>query len=76
MWSHEPDDRGPGGRVAGTLDEARTRVDFLVLGIGASFVAAFGLALFLELVDPVVINAQQLENIAERPVLGSLPRLG
>jgi uncharacterized protein involved in exopolysaccharide biosynthesis len=44
-------------------------------GIGASLALAIALALLLELVDPVLLSNRQLEEIAELPVLGSLPRI-
>lgn len=51
------------------------RPRWLVLLAGAA--ATFGLALatcvLLELVDPVVVGAQQLQSLAGRPVLGSIP---
>lgn len=54
---------------------ARTRGRVLVLGLAASLAVALGLALLLELLDPVVLNARQIESLAERPVLGSFPRM-
>jgi uncharacterized protein involved in exopolysaccharide biosynthesis len=44
-------------------------------GLGASLALALALAVLLELVDPVLISNRQLEEIAELPVLGSLPRI-
>jgi uncharacterized protein involved in exopolysaccharide biosynthesis len=44
-------------------------------GLGASLALAIALAVLLELVDPVLLSARQLEEIASLPVLGSLPRI-
>jgi len=44
-------------------------------GVGASFGLALALAVLLELVDPVLLSPRQLEGVAERPVLGSLPKI-
>jgi len=44
-------------------------------GIAGSLGLALGIALLLELVDPVVLNVRQLEGLIDRPVLGSLPRV-
>ena len=44
-------------------------------GLAASFGLALALAVLLELVDPVLLSNRQLEDIAELPVLGSLPRI-
>jgi uncharacterized protein involved in exopolysaccharide biosynthesis len=47
----------------------------LAVGVALSAGLALGVALLLELVDPVVLNARQLEDLIDRPVLGSLPRI-
>lgn len=47
--------------------------------ISAGAVAAVGLslllAIFLELVDSVVVNASHLESLTDKPILGSVPRV-
>jgi len=53
----------------------RPRSIVLAGGVGATLAAAFGLAILLELVDPVVLAARQLESIADRPALGAIPRI-
>jgi len=53
----------------------RSRPKLAVLGIMATLAASIGVAVLLELVDPVVVSAQQLEAIVELPLLGSLPRI-
>ena len=52
-----------------------SRVVLGAAGVAASFGLAVAIALLLELVDPVVLNARQLESLIDRPVLGSLPRV-
>lgn len=47
----------------------------LAAGIAASLGMAVGVALLLELVDPVALSTRQLEEAIDRPVLGSLPRV-
>ena len=41
----------------------------------ATLAVSIGVAVLLELVDPVVVSARQLEAIVELPLLGSLPRI-
>ena len=53
----------------------RPRWVVLLAGAGATLALSLALAVLLELVDPVVVSARQLEGIAEHPVLGSLPRI-
>jgi uncharacterized protein involved in exopolysaccharide biosynthesis len=47
----------------------------LLCGLGGSLMLAVAVGVLLELVDPVLIDSRQLEDIAELPVLGSLPRI-
>jgi len=47
----------------------------LAAGVALSFGLAVGVAVLLELVDPVVLNARQIEDLIDRPLLGSLPRV-
>jgi succinoglycan biosynthesis transport protein ExoP len=51
----------------------RPRWMLLVGGIAASLAFALGVAVLLELIDPVVVSAGQLEKIADPRVLGSMP---
>jgi uncharacterized protein involved in exopolysaccharide biosynthesis len=53
-----------------------TRVRSLLLGVAASLAAAAGAALLLELLDPVIVSAKQLERELGVPVLGSVGHLG
>ena len=48
---------------------------YITGGLGASFALAFGIAILLELLDPVVLNVEQLETLVGQKVLGSLPRI-
>jgi uncharacterized protein involved in exopolysaccharide biosynthesis len=54
----------------------RARWQALVIAIGVSIAAALGAALLVELVDPVVVSADQVEQITSLPVLGSVGRIG
>lgn len=70
-----------GGQVS-ILDEAMpptsptvARAKVVLAGFGMSLGLAFGLAILLELVDPVVASAKQVENLSGRQLLGSLPRI-
>jgi uncharacterized protein involved in exopolysaccharide biosynthesis len=53
----------------------RGRPKLAILGLAATLALSLGVAVLLELVDPVVVSAQQLEEIVELPFLGSLPRI-
>jgi uncharacterized protein involved in exopolysaccharide biosynthesis len=53
----------------------RSRWLLLAAGIALSLGLSVAVALLLELLDPVVLNARQLEQLVDRPVLGSLPRV-
>lgn len=44
-----------------------------VAGAGASLAMALGLALLLELLDPVVVGVRDLERLCEGPALGTIP---
>jgi capsular polysaccharide biosynthesis protein len=70
-----------GGQVS-ILDEAAvpsapTRSRSLVLMAGLVLTGAFalGVAVLLELVDPIVIGARQIEDLSGRPVLGAVPHV-
>jgi uncharacterized protein involved in exopolysaccharide biosynthesis len=52
-----------------------SRWHLLAGGVSATLVLAVGIAVLLELVDPVIVSTRQLEAIAERVALGSLPRI-
>jgi capsular polysaccharide biosynthesis protein len=47
----------------------------LFLGVVGTIGGAVGIAVLLELFDPVVLDEPQLERIVELPVLGSLPEI-
>lgn len=51
------------------------RPQLAIVGLAATLALSVGVAVLLELVDPVVVSAQQLEGIVELPFLGSLPRI-
>ena len=42
--------------------------------VGLAF--AIGVAVLLELIDPVVIGVRQVEKLSDRPVLGTVPYVG
>jgi len=47
----------------------------LVVLIVGTFGAAIALAILLELVDPVIVSASEIEANYRVPVIGSIPRL-
>ncbi len=51
-------------------------IQFLAAGIVLSLGLAAGLALLLEMLDPVLVASDQIERISELPVLGSVPHIG
>lgn len=53
----------------------RSRARIALLGVMGSLVIFVGAAVLLEVFDPVVLRAEQLERIAERPVLGTLAKV-
>jgi uncharacterized protein involved in exopolysaccharide biosynthesis len=53
----------------------RSRPKLAMLGLAATLALSLGVAVLLELIDPVVVSAEQLEEIVELPLLGSLPRI-
>jgi len=68
-----------GGQVS-ILDHAavpsgpqRPRWMIALAGVAGSFGLAAAMALLLELIDPVVIGARQIERLSERPVVGTVP---
>ena len=46
----------------------------LLAGIAGTFVLAVAVGVLLEFLDPVIVSAAQLDHVAQRPVLGALPR--
>jgi succinoglycan biosynthesis transport protein ExoP len=62
-------------RARPPAEPKRSRPRLAVFGFVATLALSAGLAVLLELVDPVVVSAQQLEGIVELPLLGSLPRI-
>jgi len=67
---------------ASILDPAREPRDpkipawfILVGGVAATLALSLGCGVLMELLDPVIVSAEQLDQIAERPVLGALPRM-
>jgi uncharacterized protein involved in exopolysaccharide biosynthesis len=51
----------------------RPRWLVVLAGVAATFALALATSVLLEFVDPVVVGAQQLQSLAGRPVLGSIP---
>jgi uncharacterized protein involved in exopolysaccharide biosynthesis len=45
----------------------------LLAGLAATIGLALGVAVLLELIDPVVVSARQIEDLSNRPVLGAVP---
>ncbi len=53
----------------------RKRGRYAALGGMASLALAFGIGILLEIRDPVLVSADQLEQVSELPVLGSVSRI-
>ncbi len=53
----------------------KTRIKYLMLGVLGSLGAAMALGGLLELLDPVMVSADQIEEAFDLPVLGSVPRI-
>jgi uncharacterized protein involved in exopolysaccharide biosynthesis len=53
----------------------RERWKYAGLGGLASLALSLGVGILLEIRDPVLVTADQLESVAELPVLGSVPRI-
>lgn len=53
----------------------RPRSMVAAAGLALSLAAAVGLAMLLELVDPVVVGARQIERMSDQPVIGTLPHI-
>lgn len=54
----------------------QARWQTLAIGIGVPALAALGIAVLAELVDPVVVSGDQIEQFTSLPVLGSIGRIG
>jgi uncharacterized protein involved in exopolysaccharide biosynthesis len=52
-----------------------TRIKFLVAGLVGSLLAAVGIAVLLELLDPVIVSVKQIENELGLRVLGSVGKI-
>ena len=52
-----------------------SRRKVLLMGALASLVLAGGLALLLEILNPLIVDADQVEAISGLPVLGSVPNI-
>jgi uncharacterized protein involved in exopolysaccharide biosynthesis len=63
-------------RAAPPTEPERTRLKFLLAGLAASFGAALGIAALLEMLDPVIVSATQIEEELDLVVLGSVGRIG
>jgi succinoglycan biosynthesis transport protein ExoP len=60
-------------RPPGSPNQSRWLV--LAVGLAASVVLGMAVGALFELLDPVLLVASQMEDVVERPVLGSLPRV-
>jgi len=62
-------------RAQPPAEPERNRPKLAALGLVATLALSAGVAVLLELIDPVVVSARQLEAIVDLPLLGSLPRI-
>ena len=53
----------------------RNRWKYLIAGTLASLMGTVGIGVLLEIFDPVLLSAEQMETAGELPVLGSVPRI-
>ncbi|HEY8120649.1 MAG TPA: hypothetical protein VII78_04980 [Myxococcota bacterium] len=53
-----------------------TRLKYLFACLGASVLGALGIAMLLELLDPVIVSAKQIEDEIGLRVLGTIGRIG
>jgi len=53
----------------------RSRLKYLLAGLVFSLGLAGALGILLEIVDPVLFNAAQIERVSELPVLGTVPHI-
>jgi len=63
-------------RAQPPVKPVRSRRLLLALGIAATLGLAGGLGLLFEMLDPVLVDSDQVEGLTGMPVLGSVPRLG
>jgi polysaccharide biosynthesis transport protein len=63
-------------RAAAPSEPERTRLKYLLMGFAASILGAVAVAMLLELIDPVIVSAQQIEDEVGLPVLGSIGHIG
>ncbi len=63
-------------RAVPPTEPERTRIKYLFAGLAASLLGACGLALLLELIDPVIVSAKQIETELGLAVLGSIGHIG
>lgn len=62
-------------RAVPATSPARSSLKYAVAGLVASLGLAVGFGVFLELIDPVLFDAGQIERLTELPVLGSVPHI-
>ena len=62
-------------RAENPTEPERERWLLALAGLLGSFGFALSVVVMLELFDPIVVSSRQLEDIAELPVLGSLPKI-
>ncbi len=62
-------------RASPPTDQKHSRWKVIAAGLVASVALSLVLAILLELVDAVVVNAGHLEALSDKPVLGSVPRV-
>jgi uncharacterized protein involved in exopolysaccharide biosynthesis len=63
-------------RAAPPSEPERTRLKYLLMGLVAAILGAVAVAVLLELIDPVIVSAQQIEDELGLRVLGSIGRIG
>jgi uncharacterized protein involved in exopolysaccharide biosynthesis len=54
----------------------KRRAKYLFLGLAASLGLAAGIAMLLEIIDPVIVSRAQIEQDLGLPVLGGVPEIG
>jgi len=62
-------------RAVPPTSPVQARFKYLLAGIVASLALAGGVGLLIEVVDPVLFDAEQIERLTDLPVLGSVPHI-
>jgi len=58
------------------LRPTRSRMKFSVLGAAVTLASAFGIAILLELIAPVLVASGDQRTVEDIPILGAVPRIG